>query len=62
MLYPSLTVGGRYRTEFDLGLKREIVKDFTVGVTVYDSYDSKPPAGSSSTHDLGITLSVGWTF
>jgi len=62
VLYPSLNVGGRYRTEFDLSLKREIVKDFTVGVTAYDSYDSKPPAGSSSSHDLGITLSVGWTF
>jgi len=29
---------------------------------VYDSYDSKPPAGSSSTNVFGITLSVGWTF
>jgi hypothetical protein len=32
------------------------------GCTVYDSYDSKPPAGSSSTNVFGITLSVGWTF
>jgi hypothetical protein len=62
LVYPSLSVSGRYRTEFDLNLHREIVKDFTVGVTAYDSYDSKPPAGSSSGHDLGITLSVGWTF
>jgi hypothetical protein len=62
VLFPSLNVGGRYRTEFSLTLSREIVKDFTVGVTAYDSYDSKPPAGSSSTHDLGISLSVGWTF
>jgi hypothetical protein len=61
-LYPSLTVSGRYRTEFSLTLNREIVKDFTVGVTGYDSYDNKPPAGSSSTHDFGISLTVGWTF
>ena len=62
LLYVSLNVSGRYRTEFDLSLQREIVRDFTVGVTAYDSYDSKPPAGSTSTHDLGISLTVGWTF
>lgn len=62
VLYPSLNVGGRYRTELDLSVSREIVSDFTVGVTVYDSYDSKPPGGSSSGHDLGISLTVGWTF
>jgi len=61
-LYPSLTVGGRYRTDFSLTLSREIVKDFTVGATAYDSYDNKPPAGSSSTHDFGISLNIGWTF
>jgi hypothetical protein len=62
LLFPSLSVGGRYRTELSLALSREIVKDFTIGVTIYDSYDSKPPAGSSSTHDFGISLNVGWTF
>ena len=62
VLYPSLNVSGRYRTEFSLTLSREIVRDFTAGVTAYDSYDSKPPAGSSSTHDFGISLNIGWTF
>ena len=61
-LYPSLNVGGRYRTDFSLTLSREVVKDFTFGVTAYDSYDNKPPAGSSSTHDFGISLNIGWTF
>jgi hypothetical protein len=62
LLYPSLSVGGRFRTDLSLALSREIVKDFTIGVTAYDSYDSKPPAGSSSTHDFGISLNIGWTF
>lgn len=62
IVFPSLNVSGRYRTELNLSLSREIVKDFTVGATAYDSYDSKPPAGSSSTHDLGISLTVGWIF
>ena len=62
VLYPSLNVTGRYRTEFSLTLSREIVRDFTAGATAYDSYDSKPPAGRSSTHDFGISLNIGWTF
>ena len=61
-LFPSLNVSGRYRLEVDASVSREIVSNFTVGCTLYDSYDSKPPAGSSSTNDFGITLSVGWTF
>ena len=44
-MYPSLNVSGRFRTELDINLKREIVKDFTIGLTAYDSFDSKPPAG-----------------
>jgi hypothetical protein len=62
VLYPSLNVSGRYRTDFNLTLSREIVKDFTVGATAYDSYDNKPPGGSSSTHDFGFSLNIGWTF
>jgi len=62
VLYPSLNVSGRYRTDFSLTLSREIVKDFTVGATAYDSYDNKPPGGSSSTHDFGFSLNIGWTF
>jgi hypothetical protein len=62
VMYPSFTVSGRIRTEFDFSLRREIIADFTVGVTAYDSYDSKPPEGSSSKHDIGATLNVGWVF
>ena len=39
-----------------------IVKDFAIGLTAYDSYDSKPPAGATSKNDFGFSLTVGWTF
>jgi hypothetical protein len=61
-VYPSLNVGGRVRTDADLSLKREIFADFTIGATLYDTYDSKPPTEGSKKHDLGFTLSVGWVF
>lgn len=61
-LFPSLNVGGRVRTDVDLSLQREVVRDFTVGVTLYDSYDSKPPGEQGTKHDFGFTLSIGWVF
>ncbi len=62
VLLPSLTTGGRVRTDLDVNLSREIVKDFTVGTTVYYSYDGKPPTEDAKKHDVGATLTVGWTF
>jgi hypothetical protein len=60
--FPSLNVGGRVRVELDTSLTREIVSDFTVGFTVYDSYDSKPPTEGAKKNDIGVTLNVGWVF
>jgi hypothetical protein len=60
--YPSLNVGGRVRVELDTSLNREIVSDFTVGATVYNSYDSKPPTEGAKKNDIGVTLNVGWVF
>ncbi len=45
-----------------MNVSREIVKDFTVGTTIYYSYDSKPPTADAKKHDVGATLTVGWTF
>jgi hypothetical protein len=59
---PSLNVGGRVRAELDTSLSREIVSDFTVGFTVYNSYDSKPPTEGAKKNDIGVTLNVGWVF
>jgi hypothetical protein len=59
---PSLSAAGRVRTDFSANVSREIVKDFTLGTTVYYSYDSRPPTEDARKHDLGVTLSVGWTF
>jgi len=60
--YPSLNVGGRFRVDLDTSLNREIVSDFTVGFTVYNSYDSKPPTEGAKKNDIGVTLNVGWVF
>ena len=61
-VFPSLNVAGRFRTDFDLTLRRELLKDFTVGLTYYDTYDNRPPGGGSPAHDFGGTVTVGWIF
>ena len=59
---PSLTDWPRTRVNVNLSIQREIVKDFTVNFSVYDNYDSEPPEGANSQHDLAVVLAVGWTF
>ncbi len=61
-VYPGLSEWGRVRIEFDGKLKREIVKDFTIGFSIYDSYDNRPPTEGARKNDVGLSLTVGWTF
>jgi hypothetical protein len=61
-LYPGLTDWGRVRGNADVQVKREIVKDFTVGLTFYDSFDNRPATESAAHNDWGATIALGWTF
>jgi hypothetical protein len=61
-LYPGLTDWGRVRGNLDVQVKREIIRDFTVGLTVYDSFDSRPATEGAAKNDWGATIALGWTF
>ncbi len=62
-ILPGITDWPRVRVNFNGSLKREIITDFTVNFSIFDSYDSDPPGGElAANHDFGIILSVGWTF
>lgn len=60
--YPSLTESGRYRTEANVTLSREIINDLTLDLTYYNSYDSDPPDETASRSDYGIVTSLGYKF
>jgi hypothetical protein len=60
--YPSFTVDGRVRLQSDLRVSYELVKDFMLTMTVFDSYDSKPQAAGVTKNDFGTTLAISWTF
>ncbi|MBB6095229.1 hypothetical protein HNQ60_004119 [Povalibacter uvarum] len=61
-LYPSITESGRYRTSSNLTLRREIVTDFYLDLSLYQSYDSDPPDVTAEKDDYGITTSLGYSF
>ncbi len=61
-LYPGISEWPRVQGDFSATLKREIVTDFTVNFSAYDSYDSDPPGDATENHDYGVILSIGWTF
>lgn len=61
MLFPGLSDPGRVRLNTNAKFKRELFKSFSLGVTGYDTYDNRPPAGGSR-NDVGVSLSLGWLF
>ncbi|HEX5047320.1 MAG TPA: DUF481 domain-containing protein [Gammaproteobacteria bacterium] len=64
-LYPSITEQGRYRSSLNMTMARDLIKDFTINLTLYQSYDSDPPAeanGEINKKDYGIVTSFGYKF
>jgi hypothetical protein len=59
---PNFTTRGRRRLEFNSKLRIEVLKDFFVNLTFYDSYDSKPPSETATKNDYGFTTGLSWSF
>jgi hypothetical protein len=62
VLSPSLSDTGRVRVEFSGQVRRELLRDFTMALTVYNSYDNRPPTEGAEKNDVALSLSLGWTF
>ena len=60
--YPSLNNWGRQRLQLDGAIKQELWKDLFFSLTVYNTYDSRPPNPDANTNDIGIVTSIGWTY
>jgi hypothetical protein len=65
-LYPSLTESGRYRGSLNVTLARDLIKDLTLSLSVFGSYDSDPPQAEGATdvakEDYSIVTSFGYKF
>lgn len=60
--YPSLSDPGRQRLQLDASARREVFKDFFLALTVFDSYDSRPPNAAFDSNDVGVVFSIGWSY
>jgi hypothetical protein len=62
ILYPSITESGRYRTEASVSLRREIVSDFYLDLSLFHTYDTDPPDVLAENSDYGLITSLGYSF
>jgi hypothetical protein len=61
-LYPSLTISGRVRQDFNTEFKWKFISDFTISFQIYVNVDSKPITIGASSLDWGLITSLGYTF
>ena len=61
-IFPSASELGRVRANLTARVRWEIVKDFTFGLTLLESYDSEPPTAAAAKSDLTIITSLGGSF
>ena len=59
---PSLSDFGRQRIQLDAAVKREIWKDLFLSLTGYNTFDSRPPNPEANTNDVGVVMSIGWSY
>ncbi len=62
LYFPNFSIWGRQRIEFDGTIRVEVLKDIFVNFSLYDSYDSNPPAVRATGNDYGFTSGVSWSF
>jgi putative salt-induced outer membrane protein YdiY len=61
-LYPSLSDPGRVRSESDVRIRYEVVKDFFITLAFLGSTDSRPPNPDTPKTDFTTTLSLTYKF
>ncbi len=61
-LLPSITNFGRIRGELDGRLRRELISDFFIALSLWATHDSEPPLEDAVQTDYGFTTSIGYSF
>ena len=41
---------------------RELLADLFVSASVYNTFDSRPPNPAADINDVGVVLSIGWSY
>ena len=61
-ILPNLSTKGRVRSDLNVNAKYELIKDLTINLTYYFSYDTKPVSETASRSDWGINFGVGYSY
>ena len=61
-VFPSLTDSGRVRLQADGRVRRDIISDFYISVSIFDPFDSRPPTAGAAKNDWGPVVSFGYKF
>jgi putative salt-induced outer membrane protein YdiY len=62
VVFPSLTVSGRVRTQAEISLSYEIIDDLYIELSLQEYYDSEPQSAGAEKNDYAITTSLGYSF
>ncbi|MGH9340777.1 MAG: DUF481 domain-containing protein [Acidobacteriota bacterium] len=57
-----LITDGRYRIEWDAGLRAPLFGGFSLGLQIFDSFDSNPPQPEIKKNDVGMVSTLGFVF
>jgi hypothetical protein len=60
--FPSITDRGRVRTQLDLNLRWEVIRDLFWALSFYRTDDDGLESSSQSTSDHGIVTSIGYSY
>jgi hypothetical protein len=59
---PSFTDPGRVRSQLNVSTSIEVIHNFYLGLTGFNTLDSRPPDPTLPKNDYGVSPSVRWTF
>jgi hypothetical protein len=62
LMYPSLTDAPRLRASLNVTLTFKLTDRFSLRLSEFGNYDSRPPAPNAQTLDYGITSSIAYDF
>jgi hypothetical protein len=59
---PVLNEGGRWRFEFTLQARKELVSDLYLAVGLAESHDTRPPLADANKNDFSLKTTLGFSF
>lgn len=62
LMFPSITDAPRFRATLNITLSFKLTQRFSLRLTQFGNYDSKPPSSDAQTLDYGITTSIAYDF